>query len=96
MSSCNKTNTGVHLTQLIIESVEASIHALKLRHDVLECHSTRRRGKSGCGWSRRSGRSCCTKPPQSKLRLAPFNGSVVNDTYNREVVGRGKRNRKMA
>ena len=53
-------NTGVHLTQLITESVEASIHALKLRHDVLECHFARRRGGSIYGWSKRSGMSCYT------------------------------------
>ena len=37
------TNTGVHLTQLITESVEASIHMLKLCHDVLESHTAHRR-----------------------------------------------------
>ena len=29
-------------------------------------------------------------------RLDSFNGSIVNGTHNGEVVGRGKRNRKMA
>ena len=81
LASSNAANTGVHLTQLITESVEASIHALKLRHDVLECHSTRRRGRRGCGL---------------KLHLALFNSSIVNGTHNREVVRKGKRNRKMA
>ena len=31
-----------------------------------------------------------------ELCLAPFNGSIINGTHNREVVGRGKMNRKMA
>ena len=96
LASSNTANTGVHLTQLITESVEVSIHVLKLRHDVLECHFARRRGGSGCRWSRRSGRSCRTRPPRLKLHLASFNNSVVNDTHNGEVVGLGKRNKKMA
>ena len=33
LSSCDTTNTGVHLTQLITKSVKASIHALKLHRD---------------------------------------------------------------
>ena len=33
-------DTGVHLTQLITESVKASINALKLRHNGLESHTT--------------------------------------------------------
>ena len=36
--SCDATNMGVHLTQLI---VKPSIHAHKLCHDGLKCHSTR-------------------------------------------------------
>ena len=40
LSSCDTTNTSVHLTQLINESVKASIHAHKLCHDGLKCHST--------------------------------------------------------
>ena len=54
LSSCNTTNTGVHLTQLITESVKASIHALKLHHDDLKCHSTTRRRKSRGGRNSRS------------------------------------------
>ena len=34
--------------------------------------------------------------PHPKLRLAMFNGSVFYGTHNKEMVGRGKRNRKMA
>ena len=46
LSSCNQTDTGVHLTQLIRESVKASIHALKLCHDRLKHHTTTRRRRS--------------------------------------------------
>ena len=41
LSSHNMNDTGVHLTQLITESIKASIHAHKLCHDGLKCHSTR-------------------------------------------------------
>ena len=47
----NTADTGVHLTQLITESVKASIHALKLRHDHIKSHTTRKRRGSGGGWS---------------------------------------------
>ena len=40
LSSCDMTNTSVHLTQLIAESVKVSIHAHKLCHDGLKSHST--------------------------------------------------------
>ena len=40
LSSCYTTDMGVHLTQLISESVKASIHALKLHHDCLQGHIT--------------------------------------------------------
>ena len=40
LSSCNTTNTGVHLTQLITKSVKASIHVLKLHHDRIEVTSS--------------------------------------------------------
>ena len=38
LSSCNTTNTCVHLTQLITKSVKASIHVHKLCHDGLKSH----------------------------------------------------------
>ena len=38
LSSCNSTNMGVHLTQLITKSVKVSIHAHKLCHDGLKSH----------------------------------------------------------
>ena len=44
---CNTTDMGVHLTQLIIESVKESIHALKLCHDSLESHTTTQRRSGG-------------------------------------------------
>jgi len=47
--SCNTTDMGVHLTQLITESVKASNHTLKLSHDGLESHTTSRRRRSGGG-----------------------------------------------
>ena len=94
--SQHRCSPNTHLTQLITENVKASIHALKLHHDVLKCHPAHRKWGSGCGWSWRSGNSCRIGPPRSKLCLTPFNGSVVNSTHNGEVVGRGKRNRKMA
>ena len=37
-----------------------------------------------------------TGPPRLKLHLDPFNSSIVNGKHNGEMVGRGKRNRKMA
>ena len=46
LASCDTINTGVHQTQLIIESVEAS---MKLRHDVLKSHTAR--GRRGSRWS---------------------------------------------
>ena len=88
LSSCNTIDTGVHLTQLITECVKASIHALKLRHDCLEGHTTRRRRRSGCGWSRRGRTSCRLSlwPLQSKLGPTPSNGRRINDTYDKEVI----------
>ena len=98
LSSCNTTNTGVHLTQLITECVKASIHAHKLCHDGLKCHSTRKRRRSGCGWSSRSWRSCrlYSRPPRSKLCLAPSNGSCIYGTHNCEVRRLKKGDKKMA
>ena len=60
--SSNVADMGVHLIQLSRECIKASIHALKLRHDRIQSHTS-------C-WS---GRSCRTGPPWMKLRLAPFN-----------------------
>ena len=96
--SCDTTNMGVHLTQLIIENVKASIHAHKLCHDGLKCHSICRRWRSGGGWSGRSWRSCslCPVPLQSELCLALSNGSCIYGTYHWKVRSLGKGDRKMA
>ena len=51
LSSCNMTDTGAHLTQLITKCVKVSIHALKLHHDLLEDHTNRKRRRSKYGWS---------------------------------------------
>ena len=82
----NTTNIGVHLTQLIIECVKASIHALKLRHDRLEGHTTHR-WRSGCRWSGRSWRSrrLSSWPLRPKLGLAPSNGSIIYGIHSRKV-----------
>ena len=43
-----------------------------------------------------NGREELLNPTTVKQRLATFNGSGVYGTYDRKVVRRGKRNRKMA
>ena len=83
LSSCYTTDTGVHLTQLISESVKASIHALNLLHDSLQGHFTswerRRRG----GWNSRSCRigKLHMWLFRSKLSLALSNRTGVDDTH---------------
>ena len=98
LSSCNTTNTGVYLIQLIIKSVKASIHAHKLCHNGLKCHSTRRRWRGGGGCSSRSWRShrLCSRPPRSELCLVPSNDSCIYGTHDRKVRRLGKGDRKMA
>ena len=98
LSSCNTTDIGVHLTQLITESVKVSIHALKLRHDGLKNHTTTRRrrsggGRNGEGWRIRLLRSW---PLRSKLGLTSPNRSCTDGTYNGEVGRIRNRDRKMA
>ena len=80
---CDTTNTGVHLTQLITESVKASIHVLKLSHDGLKSHTTRGRKRSGGGWSGRGWRSrrLGSWPLQLKLCLTLSNGRAINCTH---------------
>ena len=87
LSSRNTTDTGVHLTQLIVESVKASIHVHTMCHDGLKCHSTCWRRKSGGGWSGRNRRSCrlCLGLPRSQLRCALLNGNCIYGTHIREV-----------
>ena len=98
LSSCNTIDTSAHLTQLITESVKASIHVHKLCHDGLKCHSTRRRRRSGSGWSGRSWRSyhLCLGPPSSKLCLTSSNSSSIYGTHHRKMRRDGKGDRKMA
>ena len=54
LSSCDTTNTGVHLKQLNSECIKVSIHVLKLCHDDLKHHTTTRRRGSKGGWNGRS------------------------------------------
>ena len=96
LSSCN--TKGVHLTQLITKSVKASIHALKLRHDGLEGHTTTQRRKSKGGRNSGGWRIGCLhlRPLQSKLGLTLPNRSCADGTHE-GVIGRIKnRDRKMA
>ena len=83
LSSCDTTDMSVHLTQLITESVKASIHAHKLYHDGLKCHSTHWRRRSIGGWSGRSWRSCRLHLglPRAKLCKTLLNGSGVYGTH---------------
>ena len=83
---------GVHLTHLIDERVKARIHALKLRHDGLQGHTSfrRRRSRGGRSRRRRSCRICmigCLRPwlLRSKLGLAPPNRTGADGTHNGEV-----------
>ena len=83
LSSCDMIDMGGHLTQLVTESVKASINALKLCHDRLESHTTTRRRKSGGGRNGRGWRIHCLHPRllQSKLGLASPNRSCANGTH---------------
>ena len=85
LSSCDTTNTGVHLTQLITKSVKASNNAHKLCHDGLKCHSTHKRQRSRGGWS---WRSCHLglRLPWAKLSITPSNSSCVNGTHGEKVI----------
>ena len=85
--TCNTTDTSVHLTQLITESVKASIHALKLHHDHLEGHTTRERRRCGGRKNGRGWRSCSLGPwpLRSKLGLAPSNRCAANGTHDKEL-----------
>ena len=83
LSLCNTTNMGVHLIQLSSESIKVSIHALKLCHDCLKSHTTRRRrmiggGRNGRGWRIHH---LGLRPLRSKLGLAPPNRHYVDGTH---------------
>ena len=89
-----------YLIQLRRECIQASVHALQLRHDVSQRYITGR-VRSRCwwsrpGWSRTRGRCCWICLLRPKLGLATFNGSVVYGTHDGKMVGWGKRNGKMA
>ena len=51
LPSGNTANTSVHLIQLSSECIKASIHALKLRHDRIKSHTSRKRKGSEGEWS---------------------------------------------
>ena len=74
---------GVHLIQLSSESVKASIHALKLRHDCLKSHTTHQRRKSRGGRNGRGWRIRCLglRLLLSKLGLALLNRSCADGTH---------------
>ena len=98
MSSCNTIDTGVHLTQLIIESVKVSIHVLKLRHDRLKSHATTRRRRSEGGRSGGGRRIRRLRPwlLRSKLGLTSSNrhhADGTHDSVERRIMNR---DRKMA
>ena len=87
MSSCYTTDTGVHLTQLIRESVKASIHALKLHYDSLKSHITSQGRRIGGGRNNRSCRigSLYKWPLRSKLGLTSSNRTGINGTHGGKV-----------
>ena len=91
LPSSNTIDTRVHLIHLRSECIKASIHTLKLCHDHIQSHTSRRSRGSGGGWSWRSGRSCWPKSPRTKLRLALFNDSGVNGhiTWKWSETGKG-------
>ena len=94
--SCN--TKGVHLTQLITETIKASIHALKLRHNGLEGHTTNQRRRNKGGRNSRGWRIgyLYLRPLQSKLGLTLPNRSCTDGTHE-GVIGRIRnRDRKMA
>ena len=78
LPSSNMADTGVHLITLSSECIKASLYALKLRHDRLKGHTTRRWRRCRCGRSGRSWRRrCpCPWPLQSNLSLAPSDGAA--------------------
>ena len=77
---CNTIDMNVHLIQLRWECIQASIHALQLNP----------------GWCKTRGGCCWIRLPRPKLGLTTFNGSIIYGAHDSKVVGRGKRNGKMA
>ena len=93
-------NVNIHLIQLCGKCIEASMHALKLRHDVSQWHIAWGRKGSGCGSIRtrwdRLGVRCRILLSRPKLCLTTFYSSGVYGTHEGEGVGCRKRDRKMA
>ena len=98
LSSCITTDMGVHLIQLIAESVKISIHAHKLCHYGLQCHSTHWRRRSRGGWSDRSWRCdhLHLRLPWAKLCKTSLNSSGINGTHECEVGRLGVEDKKVA
>ena len=98
LPSSNTVDMGVHLTQLIIECVKVSIHALQLRHDHLEGHTTCWWRRCRCGKSGRSRRSHCLCQWlfRSKLGLVSSDSSSIYGTHDRKMRTLGIRDIKMA
>ena len=98
-SAGNATDSGVHLTHLIYEIVETSIHPLKLCHDSIKSHTNFQGRRSRGGKSRRrrwNSRSCRiihlhSWPFQSKLGLTLLNRTSADGTHDGEK--RRERNR---
>ena len=88
LPSGNTAGMGVHLTQLITDIVKASIHALKLHHNRIKSHTTRRRKGSGGGWSWRSGRSCRLERNCTSLCLTVV-ASMAHMTWKWSETGKG-------
>ena len=97
LSSCNTTDTGVHLTQLITKNVTASIHALKLCHDHLKRHTTTRRKRNGGRRNRGGWRIRCLGLwlLRSKLGLTLLNRRHANGTHDGKEMRIGDKDRKM-
>ena len=92
------TNMGVHLTQLIIESVKASIHVLKLCHNGHESHTTHGGRRCERGWIEMGWKSCHFGlwPFRLKLGLALSNGHRANGIHNGEMRRLRRRNKGVA
>ena len=100
LPSSYAANTDIHLVQLCVECIKASIHVLKLCHDVSQRHITRGRRGSECvssrtRWSQMGGR-CRILLSRPKLHLTTFYDNGIYGTYVSKGVGHGRRDEKMA
>ena len=61
---------------------------------IAQSHTSLQSGRSGGGWSRRSGRSYHIEPPRLKLHLAPFNStaSMAHIMWKWSNTGKGTEN----